>query len=272
MTEPILFAPSDAPFWDDPHIASQMLYAHLDPNWDAASYNHQTIAAIYTFLGERFGLQEGSSILDLGCGPGLYSVKFASDGVKVTGFDVSKNSLDYARGYAESHGLDITYIHQDYLTLDIQAAFDAAVLISCDYGVLAPERRSNLLARVYRALRPGGWFALDVFTHEKRRGQEITKDWSIEAQGGFWRKQPHIVLSETIAYPDRDVYLDHYTIVDVDGSQTHYRLWEQAFDRLALVTELENAGFLVQDVYASLAGDPWTSASQSVAAVVRKPS
>lgn len=272
MKKPALFAPSDAPFWRDPYIASQMLYVHLDPESGAASYDHDTIAAMDAFLFDRLQLHKGSRLLDLGCGPGLHSVEFASRGVRVTGLDVSENSLNYARGAAESHGLEITYLLQDYLRMDYQEAFDAAVMIYCDYGVLAPALRSDLLRRIYRALRPGGWFALDVFTREKRRGQEAQKDWSIESQGGFWRSQPHIVLSETLPYADEDVFLDHYTVVDADGTQTHYRLWEQAFDRFALSEELEAAGFSVQDMYGSLDGKPWTSASKTLAAVAKKSS
>ena len=37
------FAPHDAPFWDDPYIASRMLEAHLDPSTDAASRRPATI-------------------------------------------------------------------------------------------------------------------------------------------------------------------------------------------------------------------------------------
>jgi hypothetical protein len=31
------FSPSDAPFWDDPHLSAQLLAAHLEPAGDAAS-------------------------------------------------------------------------------------------------------------------------------------------------------------------------------------------------------------------------------------------
>ncbi len=44
LARPEPFAPHDAPFWDDPHIAREMLAAHLDPGTDAGSRRPETIA------------------------------------------------------------------------------------------------------------------------------------------------------------------------------------------------------------------------------------
>lgn len=41
---PPLFAPGAPAFWTDPHIAGQMLAAHLDPDSDAASRRPAFIA------------------------------------------------------------------------------------------------------------------------------------------------------------------------------------------------------------------------------------
>jgi hypothetical protein len=43
VARPPRFAPHEAPFWDDPYVARQMLAAHLDRTMDAASRRPDTI-------------------------------------------------------------------------------------------------------------------------------------------------------------------------------------------------------------------------------------
>src|SRR5690242_3531145 len=87
LRPPVLFAPGAPRFWTDPHIAGQMLAAHLDPSTDAASRQPATIDAEVAWLVARLGLQAGGRVLDLGCGPGLYSRRLAERGLAVTGVD-----------------------------------------------------------------------------------------------------------------------------------------------------------------------------------------
>lgn len=99
--KPAPFTPGEALFWDDPHISSQMLEAHLNPEVEAASRRPETIDRSVEWLIEALGLKPGDPILDLGCGPGLYASRFARAGMQVTGVDYSRRSIDYARSYAE---------------------------------------------------------------------------------------------------------------------------------------------------------------------------
>ena len=53
-----------------------MLEAHLNPDLDAASKNHQIISREAVWFKEKLNLRSGMKVLDLGCGPGLYCEKF----------------------------------------------------------------------------------------------------------------------------------------------------------------------------------------------------
>jgi 2-polyprenyl-3-methyl-5-hydroxy-6-metoxy-1,4-benzoquinol methylase len=105
---------------------------------------------------------EKMSILDLGCGPGLYTEIMAERGHKVTGIDFSKNSIDYARNEAIRKNLDIKYVNQSYLDLCEENMYDLIMMIFTDFGVLVPQERETLLQNIYRALKPGGTFVFDV--------------------------------------------------------------------------------------------------------------
>ena len=70
-----------ADLWRDPHIAGEMMKAHLSPDTDAASYKPDRIRAICDSLPARMGLMSGARVVDLGCGPGLYCHRLAEQGI-----------------------------------------------------------------------------------------------------------------------------------------------------------------------------------------------
>jgi len=79
-TKPVLYAPSTSAFWDDEHISKGMLQAHLNPNWEAASRKHDFIDKSVNWIAGVAPPTEFKFLLDLGCGPGLYSERFSSAG------------------------------------------------------------------------------------------------------------------------------------------------------------------------------------------------
>ena len=112
--KPQPFAPGEPLFWDDPYISEQMLSAHLDPTNDLASRRPDTIDRSVDWLVRSLSLTNGAAVLDLGCGPGLYSVRLAQRGCAVTGVDYSRRSIEYATAFARQNKFDIRYRYQDY--------------------------------------------------------------------------------------------------------------------------------------------------------------
>lgn len=256
-----------ASLWTHPHIAAEMLKAHLAPDTDAASYRPQTIDAICDHLTTAMGLLPGSRVVDLGCGPGLYCYRLAGRGLRMTGIDQSENSLRYARELCE--GREATFRQMSYLQPFGEEAFDGALLISQDYGVLPPEQRKTLLGNIHAALGPGGRFALDVPTLaalDMRRG-EPAATWE-SANTGFWRAAPYLTLHAVHVYPERNVLCDHYVVLD--GEITVYRVWQTFFTVDTLRRELTDAGFVVESIGSSLKGEAWRDDSQVLAMVCRK--
>ncbi|MCC7368571.1 MAG: methyltransferase domain-containing protein [Chloroflexi bacterium] len=268
---PARFTPHDAPFWDDPHIATQMLAFHLDPETDAASRRPATIERTVGWLTDALGLRGGARLLDLGCGPGLYCERFAERGVQVRGIDLSANSLAYARASAARRGLDIEYVHASYLTLDVCEEFDAATLIYFDLGVLSEADRDQVLRRVWRALRPGGRFAFDLKTPEQPRPPDGTSRWSVQ-QAGFWRPHPYLELAQTFWYAEHATELRQMTIVDPDGRLTTYRVWDQTYTAAQITEVLQQQGFEVVRLCADLLGSPASPETGTLGIVAQKPS
>ncbi|HRJ43688.1 MAG TPA: class I SAM-dependent methyltransferase [Caldilineaceae bacterium] len=266
---PVPFAPGEALFWDDPHISTQTLAAHLDPTNDRASRRPQTIARSVAWIVESLGLHPGSAVLDLGCGPGLYAVELARRGIAVTGVDGSRRSIAYAEKSAQQAGLKIRYRYENYLALEDREEYDAALLIYGDFCPLAPAQRSKLLQNVHRALKPGGHFVLDVTTpiHRQRYGNR--NGWYV-AESGFWKPGPHLVLEEGFDYPEHSIFLDQATVIEANGKLSVYRNWFQDYSRESITAELETGGFRVESVWSDLTGTPYSDETEWIGVVAKR--
>jgi SAM-dependent methyltransferase len=266
--KPAPFAPGEPHFWTDPHIASQMLAFHLDPNSDAASRRPEIIRRSVAWLVQTLELKPGDRLLDLGCGPGLYAAQLAQAGLQVTGVDFSQNSIDYAVAAARQGGLQIDYRCQDYLLLQDEASFEAAVLIYGDLCPLSPGQRQRLLANVHRALQPGGRFVLDVTTPALRQRAGLKAGW-YAALSGFWKPGPHLVLEQGFAY-EGNLYLDQYVVIEENAKITVYRNWFQDYTPDAIRAELEASGFAVESLWSDLTGAPYQPSTEWIGVVARR--
>jgi len=78
-----------------------------------------TIAADIIFTAYQLGDIEGKTIIDLGCGTGIFSVGVQLMGAKkVTGYDIDKNLIKTANEYAKINKLDIDFIVKDIKEID----------------------------------------------------------------------------------------------------------------------------------------------------------
>ena len=268
LEKPAPFTPGEPLFWDDPHISAQMLNAHLNPTNDVASRRPETINATVDWLIAQTDLQPGDSILDLGCGPGLYTSQFAQRGLKVTGVDYSKRSIAYAEGFAKKNGLEIEYRYQNYLELADESCFDTALLIYGDFCPLSPEQRSKLLANIHRALKPGGYFVLDVTTRHHRQKYGNQNNW-YAVKSGFWKPGPHLVLEDGFDYPEESIYLDQAIVIEDGGKISIYRNWFQDYSLETITRELAEGSFTTISAWNDLTGTPYTQDTEWIGLITQ---
>lgn len=263
VRKPVLWQRSNEPFWDDRHISGKMLEAHLHPDWEAASRRHADIDRSVQWL--ICLIPEGGSILDLGCGPGLYTKRLAATGYDVTGLDFSRRSI----AYAQEHDRQSQYIYKNYLELDYTEAFDMITLIYCDYGALTLGERHTLLAKVHQALKPGGLFIMDVFTQKTIRDKQDHTSWSAHPDGGFWCAEPHLCLDAAYYYEDHTVEV-RQTVIATGHELHHYLIWNTVYTRETLTGEVLPWGFQVDSVYDDSCGRPYTGEADTLCLILRK--
>lgn len=264
------FVPGEPLFWNDPHISLQMLESHLQPDSDGASRKRETIERTVNWLHTLLPIPADAKVIDLGCGPGLYCTRMHQLGWNVTGMDYSQRSIAYAKQAAEQAGHDIRYIYQDYLTLDHQEQYDAALLIYYDIGVFDDQRRDQVIERTRLALKPGGYFVFDVVTAKgAQMVKQVGRRWQA-ADSGFWRPGPHLVLQETFHYPEVAAWVDQYVVVDQNGGTAVYRNWDHYYTPEAICPALERLGFEVVAIYGDLMGTPLDAQSAALGVVARR--
>ncbi len=266
---PPLFEPGETLFWDDPHISAQMLAFHLDPEVDAASRVPETINHIVNWIAAYLEIARDAAVLDLGCGPGLYAVRLAERGLRVTGIDYSRRSIEYARQAAAERDLSIEFRYQNYLTLDEPPIYDVALLIYGDLCPLAPATRDALLDSVHRALKPGGHFVFDVTTRTLRARYGLKNSWYV-VESGFWKPGPHLVLEQGFDYPEHDTFLDQSVVVEADGKISVYRNWFLDYSLETIISVIEARGFSVRGYWSDLQGTPYAPETDWIGIVAQK--
>lgn len=266
--KPPLYERTDAKFWDDPHISQGMLEAHLNPYLESATRKLDFVRKSANWISKIVPSEQHRSLLDLGCGPGIYAEMFLNKGYRVTGVDLSQNSIEYARKKAREKGLDILYLNSDYIQSPLSGKYDLVTMIYCDFGVLSSSERQVLLTKVYDILPSGGHFIFDVFTPFEYVGREEIKEWRYE-DSGFWSAHPYLLLQSLYRYDESNTFLNQYIVV-TDSLTTCYNLWEQTFTKGEIEIELFQAGFRNIRCFGDVAGGELRNDSKTLCIIAEK--
>ncbi len=125
------------------------------------------IVAFYDAIIRREGLRPRTAV-DLACGTGSVALLLAEKGLRVTAVDMSEDMLCQASAKTQHLEHPPVYICQKLQELHLPRGVDLAVcaLDSMDY-ITDPADCEQAIARIYKALNPGGCFIFDVNTPQK---------------------------------------------------------------------------------------------------------
>lgn len=252
--------------WTDEHTSKQMLSYHLNGDIDVASRSGQKVSDSVQWIVDFFSLNSNSSICDFGCGPGLYASEIAAKGPKVTGVDFSKRSLDYAIDFSNKNGLNINYVHQNYLDFDCPDKFDLITMIMCDFCALSPTQRVKMLEIFKKHLADGGRIMLDVYSTYAFSKREEVALYEKNLLNGFWSEEEYFGFINTFKYEAEKVILDKYTIIKPTDQYVVYN-WLQYFTIESLTDEFKQAGFEVEQIKGDFYGGEYSESSDEFALI-----
>jgi SAM-dependent methyltransferase len=227
--------------WDEPGFSERMLREHLDQSHGAASRRLPEIRAMVQVMSGWLGLREGSRLLDVTCGPGLYAAEFARRGVAVTGIDFGPASVRYAREHCA--GLPVEIHLGDVREMDFAGRdFDAAIYLYGQFTVLKPEESLDVLRRIRAALRPGAPLLLEIL--EDAAIDKKNSAWWYTDRGGLWGDFPYLHLGERTWDAERRAIIERFYILNLEnGKLDSYGLSDQAYTAEMLGEMLAEAGF-----------------------------
>lgn len=212
--------------WDEPEFSMRMLENHISQEHDWASRTNVAIDAQTAFIHQV--LPSNARVLDLGCGPGLYTSRLSALGHSCTGVDFSPASINYACALP---GADrIAYIQKDIRRFQPTELFDAVLLLFGEINAFSQQDSIDILTNAVRALRPGGRVFIEVHTREAICDiGKAPATWHTAANGLFSAK-PHLFLEEHFWNETFSIAMTRYYIQDAaSGEVAEYAALMQGY-------------------------------------------
>jgi SAM-dependent methyltransferase len=240
--------------WDDLGFSERMLGYHLAQEHDLASRRFEVIDRHVDWIQDRLGGRP-SKILDLACGPGLYSIRLARLGHSCMGIDFGPASIRYAREQAVKEGVEVDYVLGDIRAADYGDDNDLVLFVYGEFNVFKPADIRRVLEKAYDSLKEGGVLIAEPNRYEtvKREGTSPASWYS--SQGGLFSPKPHLCLMENFWDQERHVATTRYFIVDAETSDvTLHASSMVAYTREELEQMLRGVGFRDVVFHESLSG------------------
>jgi SAM-dependent methyltransferase len=169
--------PSSTPPTPDPAAAKAAQRAKTrQPWWEdlfnedfmraSAKVNDEQVRREVTFIEDSLGVAAGGVVLDLGCGAGHHAVELASRGYGVVGYDLSLYQLALAADVAQERGQKINFLQGDMREMAFEEMFDGVFCWNTTFGYFEEDKNLAVAQRVFKALRPGGMFLIDVLNRD----------------------------------------------------------------------------------------------------------
>lgn len=195
------------------HTYTPGTYASDDDTLEAGA--HRKLETAFDFL----RLEEGMTLLDVGCGWGGMLRFSARRGVQATGITLSRHQFAFDTELIASEGLNATVLYQDFFTYQPAEQFDAVSMM----GVIEDlSDYPRVMRRLVDLVRPGGRVYLDFASARNRFGTSsfITKYiWP-----GTFRMVPLPELLEAVTDAP-------FEIKELHNDRHNYHLWAKEMYR-----------------------------------------
>lgn len=136
--------------------------------YDASHAKFRDIVAESEEILDLLAVSAGETLLDVGCGTGVFAIQAARRGLQVTALDISQAMLSYAQTKAENEGVaGIRFLEGGFLNLPDDLLTPDYVTTSFSFHHLPDFWKLIALQRLYSMLAPAGkLFIQDVVIEE----------------------------------------------------------------------------------------------------------
>ena len=257
--------------WADAGFSRRMLVEHLSQAHDAASRRTQRIESHVEWIHREALAGVPSRVLDLGCGPGLYTSRLGLLGHECTGIDFSPASIAYAERDAATRGLSCTYELGDVREVEYATGVGLVMLIFGELNTFRQEDARRILDKARLALRKDGVLLLEAHTYAavRDRGEHPATWYSAEC--GLFSDRPHLCLRESFWHSGLDAAMERYFVVDAEtGEVTRHAASMQAYTTQEYERLLSECGFDHVEFHPSMGEPQEVCGSEFVVITARK--
>lgn len=217
---------------------------------------------------QKFGL-EPSTVVDVACGTGSITTRLAKMGYDMIGIDISQDMLCKASEKAYNQNLDILYLSQDMVKIELYDKVDAIICIcdSVNY-ILEEEDLLKFLKRIKSYLNTGGIFIFDINT--------IYKFKNILSDNTFCQTTKNLAYTHENFFDEDEMINEFYTNFFIEDEKTKlYRRfveihYEKGYTFEKITKLLEKAELKLLAIYDDLTFEKPTNTSERVFFVVKK--
>lgn len=215
------------------------------------------------FIISQLNLPPTASLLDVGCGFGRHSIELAQRGYAVVGLDPSVAMIAAAQAGAELAGVSVDFRQVRGESFTTRQQFDAALCLFTTLGQVSESgENSGLVAQVYKALKPGGRFVVEV-------PQRETTVRNLKTFEKFGQGDRYTAVTRQFN-PDNNTITETFNVVS-PSSTRQYLLCYRLYSLAELNSLLDQAGFSVVTTYADYEGTPLGPESPTMLVTSVKP-
>jgi SAM-dependent methyltransferase len=270
-SSPVPWREGDNIPWHDEAFSARMLREHLSQAHDAASRRATTIEAQCAWIHETVLHSRPTRVLDLGCGPGLYTSRLAEQGHTCLGIDYSPAAIAWAMEYAHTHRLACEYRQSDLRITDFGTNYGLILLIYGELNVFPPAEAVSILTKACDALAVGGVLLLEPHTFDAIQAIGSTPATWYTADRGVFADTPYLCLTEHFWDVSTSAATRRFFVVDLaTAALTRYAQSFQAYTASGYQQLLAAAGFVDIAIFPSLTGKADPAQPDFCAIVARK--
>lgn len=222
-------------------------------------------AEFFRTLLMRYGVKDGATILDMGCGTGRFTCELAKMGYDMIGTDISPDMLCEARNNMYDSDVEMLLLCQSMEELDLFGTVDCAVSTLDSINHL--DSADSVKKAFYNAglfMNPDGMFIFDINTVYKHREVLSNNTFVYDTDDVFCVWQNTLNDDNSV-----DIALDFF---EPDGD-AYYRSSEEFTERAYEIEDikiwLKEAEFEVLDIFDDITLEPVKDTTQRAVIAAR---